>query len=95
MYTLSNGDGESLSILSDRYRSKATHTYTQSQFDEFAKHPSTLALKSSRQELSQKRLVPLVLRYHPLFSWVARQTILRVPPPEEFNIRLRVSWKNP
>lgn len=95
--SLSGGDIGALSTLSNRYRSKATHIYTQNQFDRFVQDPSLLTMKKqtcSSLESNQVHFVPLVLRFHPLFQWVVKQTLARVPPPPEFNIELRVSWKN-
>jgi len=97
VYTLSCGDAGALRVLSNRYRQKATHPYTQAQFDTFSQFPSSLVsqpLKKNGSLESNQVRIPLVLRYHPLYKWVFHRALQIAPPPQEHGIVLRASWKN-
>ena len=94
--TLSGGDGNVLSLLSNRYRSSCTHTYTQSLLDSFAADPASVLEKASKSRvpISGAQVVPFVCRFHPLNRWAVSRALQLVPPPPELKVEFRSSWRN-
>ena len=86
-YILSGGSQSQLNILCKRYSTACAHNFTVSQL-------SSWKQKSVDVNPDSRMLVPLVLRYHPLFAKAVSAALAQVPVPREACARVVPSWKN-